>query len=130
MGFRRCQFFSATTGLPFFVLRFPLTILLSAYYVPYPTSILYYIILRLMLWLATRGFTYVTHYYRPMFFHSAWPLSKIENHRQGRPSHLQISDGPKMARAALRRKFIDGPLKQHPRKPRSKFYAIGLHFGK
>src|SRR6218665_2499076 len=76
MGFRRCQFFSATTGLPFFVLRFPLTILLSAYYVPYPTSILYYIILRLMLWLATRGFTYVTHYYRPMFFRSAWPLSK------------------------------------------------------
>src|SRR6218665_895245 len=40
----------------------------------------------------------------------------------------KISDGPKMARAVLRRQFVDGPLKQYPRKPQSKFYAIGLHF--
>src|SRR6218665_4104402 len=33
-----------------------------------------------------------------------------------------------MARAVLRRQFVDGPLKQYPRKPQLIFYAIGLHF--
>src|SRR6218665_3437669 len=64
-----------------------------------------------MLWLATRGFTYVTHCYRPMFFHSAWPLSKkIENHRQGRPSHLQnirrAKNGPCRIPQAVHRRAI------------------------
>jgi len=32
-----------------------------------------------------------------------------DKHGQSRPSHLQIPDVPKMARAALSRRAIDGP---------------------